>query len=78
MNDNNDLRWKIDQAKGRLPLPELMAQVGLATVQRKPRIARSMTMSTSRFRYSRARTAGGTTSVLPDAATAIKSCSLEN
>ena len=25
----NDLRQKIDEAKGRLPLPELMAQVGL-------------------------------------------------
>jgi hypothetical protein len=29
MSDNNDLRGKIDQAKHGLPLPELMAQVGL-------------------------------------------------
>src|SRR4030095_3046232 len=29
MSDNNDLRGKIDQAKRRLPLPELMAREGL-------------------------------------------------
>src|SRR5215470_3441060 len=30
MSDNNDLRGKIDEAKRRLPLPELMAREGLA------------------------------------------------
>jgi hypothetical protein len=35
MNDNNDLRRKIDQAKRRLPLPELMAQVGLGDRAKK-------------------------------------------
>src|SRR4030095_9428630 len=35
MSDNNDLRWKIDQAKRRLPLPELMAQVGLGDCAKK-------------------------------------------
>jgi hypothetical protein len=35
MSDNNDLRGKIDQAKRRLPLPELMAQVGLGDRARK-------------------------------------------
>jgi hypothetical protein len=29
MSDNNDLRGKVDEAKRRLPLPRLMAQVGL-------------------------------------------------
>ena len=29
MSGNNDLRQKIDEAKGRLPLPELLAQLGL-------------------------------------------------
>ena len=28
MSDNNDLRWKIDEAKQRLPLPTLMQQLG--------------------------------------------------
>jgi CHC2 zinc finger len=35
MSDNNDLRGKIDQAKRRLPLPELMAQVGLGDRAKK-------------------------------------------
>jgi hypothetical protein len=35
MSDNNDLRGKIDQAKRRLPLPELMAQVGLGDCAKK-------------------------------------------
>jgi CHC2 zinc finger len=35
MSDNNDLRGKIGQAKRRLPLPELMAQVGLGDCAKK-------------------------------------------
>ena len=35
MSDNNDLRGKIDQAKRRLPLPELMAQEGLGDRAKK-------------------------------------------
>src|SRR4029453_2424938 len=35
MSDNNDLRGKIDQAKRRLPLPELMAHVGLGDRAKK-------------------------------------------
>jgi hypothetical protein len=35
MNDNNDLRGKIDEAKRRLPLPKLMAQVGLGDRAKK-------------------------------------------
>jgi CHC2 zinc finger len=35
MSNNNDLRGKIDQAKRRLPLPELMAQVGLGDRAKK-------------------------------------------
>jgi hypothetical protein len=35
MSDNNGLREKIDQAKRRLPLPELMAQVGLGDRAKK-------------------------------------------
>jgi hypothetical protein len=35
MSDNNDLRGKIDRAKRRLPLPELMAQVGLGDRAKK-------------------------------------------
>jgi CHC2 zinc finger len=35
MSDNNDLRGKIDQAKRRLPLPELMAREGLGEHAKK-------------------------------------------
>jgi CHC2 zinc finger len=35
MSDNNDLRGKIDQAKRRLPLPELMAHVALGDRAKK-------------------------------------------
>ena len=35
MSDNNDLRRKIDQAKRRLPLPELMAREGLGDRAKK-------------------------------------------
>ena len=35
MSDNYDLRGKIDQAKRRLPLPELMAQVALGDRAKK-------------------------------------------
>jgi hypothetical protein len=35
MSDNNELRGKIDQAKRRLPLPKLMAQVGLGDRAKK-------------------------------------------
>jgi hypothetical protein len=35
MSDNNDLRGKIDQAKRRLPLPELMAREGLGDRAKK-------------------------------------------
>jgi hypothetical protein len=35
MSDNNDLRGKIDEAKRRLPLPELMAQLGLGERAKK-------------------------------------------
>src|SRR5215472_13491185 len=35
MNGNNDLRQKIDEAKRRLPLPELMKQLGLAEHAKK-------------------------------------------
>src|SRR5436190_17591265 len=35
MSDNNDLGGKIDQAKRRLPLPELMAQMGLGDRAKK-------------------------------------------
>jgi hypothetical protein len=35
MSDNNDLRGKIDQAKRRLPLPELMTHVGLGDRAKK-------------------------------------------
>jgi CHC2 zinc finger len=35
MSDNNDLRGKIDQAKRRLPLPQLMAQLGLGDRAKK-------------------------------------------
>jgi hypothetical protein len=35
MSDNNDLRAKIDEAKRRLPLPELMAQLGLGERAKK-------------------------------------------
>src|SRR4030095_7821103 len=35
MSDNNDLRGKIDEAKRRLPLPELMAREGLGDRAKK-------------------------------------------
>jgi hypothetical protein len=35
MSDNNDIRGKIDEAKRRFPLPELMAQVGLGDRAKK-------------------------------------------
>jgi hypothetical protein len=35
MSDNNDLRGKIDEAKRRLPLPELMAHLGLGDRAKK-------------------------------------------
>jgi hypothetical protein len=35
MSDNNEIRGKIDQAKRRIPLPELMAQVGLGDSAKK-------------------------------------------
>jgi CHC2 zinc finger len=35
MSDNNDLRGKVDQAKRRLPLPELMAREGLGERAKK-------------------------------------------
>jgi len=35
MNGNGDLRQKIDEAKRRLPLPELMKQLGLAEHAKK-------------------------------------------
>src|SRR5439155_7955549 len=35
MSENNDLRAKIDEAKLRLPLPELMRQVGLGEHAKK-------------------------------------------
>jgi hypothetical protein len=76
MSDNNDLRGKVDEAKRRLPLPQLMAGEGLGEhANTSAHFARSMTISTNPFRYSRARTAGGTTSVLPDAVRAMRSCS---
>jgi hypothetical protein len=74
----NDLRQKIDEAKRRLPLPQLMEKEGLGDRAKKTRIARSTKISTSRFRYSKATTAFGITSVLPDAVRATRSCSLAN
>ena len=35
MSENNDLRAKIDEAKLRLPLPELMRQLGLGEHAKK-------------------------------------------
>jgi len=35
MSDHNDLRQKIDEAKRRLPLPELMAREGLGEQAKK-------------------------------------------
>jgi len=35
MNENHDLRQKIDEAKRRLPLPQLLAELGLAEHAKK-------------------------------------------
>jgi len=72
---NADLRAKIDEAKRRLPLPDLMSRLGLGGHAKKsahcPFLA--MKISTNRFQYSKATTDSGIGTVLPDAATATRS-----
>ena len=54
MSNNNDLREKIDEAKRRLPLPDLMAKLGLGDHAKKSaHCPFSMKISTNHFRCSR-------------------------
>jgi hypothetical protein len=76
--NNSDLRTKIDEAKRLLPLPQLLERLGLGAHAKKSALCPLHDDKHPSFSVFQARAASGITSVLPAAARAMKSCSLEN